>query len=104
MWFEINTFNIVTLALMGATLLMGCLRFRLQLDSNLPLVYYAFLLSYWHGSSYDLDGYWVLAGFLCGMLLRFEFLGGAFARLVRTMELAVFIYILSRCTVLIFRW
>ena len=32
------------------------------------------------------------------------FLGGAFARLVRTMELAVFVYVLSRGTLLLFRW
>jgi hypothetical protein len=104
MWFEFNTFNLVTLGLMVATVLLAILRFRLPLDSNLPLTYYLFLLGYWHGSSYDLDGYWVLTGFLCGMLLRFEFLGGAFARLVRTMELAVFVYVLSRGTLLLFRW
>jgi len=104
MWIEFSTFNLITLALMGATFLLGCLRFRLALDSNWPLLYYAFLLGYWHGSSFDLDGYWVLTGFLSGMLLRFEFLGGAFARLVRTMELAVLVYVLSRCTLLLFRW
>ena len=104
MWFEINYFNLVTVALIGATLLLAGLRFRLPLDSNWPLTYYLFLLGYWHGSSYDLDSYWVLAGFLCGMLLRFEFLGGAFARLVRAMEAVVFCYVVTRCLALIFRW
>jgi len=46
----------------------------------------------------------VLGGLLCGMMLRFEFLGGAVEKLIRTLELVVFCYVVWRCIHLILQW
>ncbi len=104
MYFQITLFNIVTLFLMAATLIMAVKRFSLRIDSNLPLTYYGLLLAYWHGNAYTLDNYWVLGGLLCGLLLRFEFLGGAVEKLIRSLELSVFAYVTVRCVRLILQW
>jgi len=104
MYFQITLFNIVTLFLMMATLLVALKRFSGCIDSNLPLTYYGLLLAYWHGNAYTLDNYWVLGGLMCGLLLRFEFLGGAVEKLIRVLEQLVFVYVAVRCVKLILQW
>ena len=104
MYFQITLFNIVTLFLMAATLLVGAKRFSACADSNWPLAYYGILLAYWRGYAYTLDTYWVMGGLLCGLLLRFEFLGGAEEKLIRALEILAFAYVIWRCVKLILQW
>jgi len=104
MYFQITLFNIVTLFLVGATLLVAVKRFSARVDSNLPLTYYGLLLAYWRGNAYTLDTYWVFGGLVCGLLLRFEFLGGAVEKLIRLLEQFVFMYVALRCVRLILQW
>jgi hypothetical protein len=104
MYFEITLFNVVTLMLMAATVLVAARRFTTRVDSNWPLTYYGVLLAYWRGYSYTLDTYRVLGGVLCGLILRFEFLGGAVERLIRAFEFLVFGYVILCCVKLILRW
>lgn len=104
MYFPITLFNVVTLFLMVVTAFIAVKRFTLRVDSNWPLAYYVVLVAYWRGFAYTLDHYWVLAGVLCALLLRFEFLGGAAEKLIRAVELAVFAYVVLRCAKLILMW
>ena len=104
MYIQITLFNIVTLFLMAATLFVAVKRFSARIDSNLPLSYYGLLLAYWRGNAYTLDNYWVLGGLLCGLLLRFEFLGGAIEKLIRLLEQLVFLYVAVRCARLVLQW
>lgn len=104
MYFQITLFNVVTLLLMAATLLVAAKRLSSAVDSNWPIAYYGVLLAYWRGYAYSLDNYWVMGGLLCGLLLRFEFLGGAVEKLIRALELLVFFYVTWRCVKLILRW
>jgi len=104
MYFQITLFNVVTLFLMAATLLVAAKRLSSAVDSNWPIVYYGVLLAYWRSYAYTLDNYWVMGGLLCGLLLRFEFLGGAVEKLIRALELLVFVYVTWCCIRLILRW
>jgi|SRR5579863_6955155 len=104
MYFLITTFNVVTLLLMAATVWVAIKRFTLHADSNWPLLYYGVLALYWLRDSYTLDNYWVVAGVLCGLFLRFEFLGGAVEKMIRAVELAVFAYVIFRCVKLVLMW
>ena len=104
MYFQITLFNVVTLFLMGATLGITAKRLTSSPDSNWPLVYYGLLLGYWRGYMYTLDNYWVIGGVLCGLLLRFEFLGGAIEKIIRVLELLVFGYIVYSCVRLLLQW
>ena len=55
MYFPITVFNVVTLFLLLATIVMGYKRFTLPGESNWPLVYYAILIAYWRSFTYSLD-------------------------------------------------
>jgi hypothetical protein len=101
MYFQITLFNVVTLFLLIATVLVAVKRFSARADSNWPLIYYGLLVAYWRGNAYALDYYWVFGGLVCGLLLRFEFLGGAVEKLIRLFELVVFLYLAVRCVKLI---
>ena len=89
---------------MAATLGITARRLTASPDSNWPLAYYGLLLSYWRGYMYTLDNYWVIGGVLCGLLLRFEFLGGAIEKIIRVLELLVFGYIVYSCVRLLLQW
>jgi hypothetical protein len=104
MYFQITLFNVITLFLMAATLVVMAKRLTAAADSNWPLAYYGLLLTYWRGYMYTLDNYWVIGGVLCGLLLRFEFLGGAIEKIIRALELLVFGYIVWSCGRLILQW
>jgi hypothetical protein len=101
MYFQITLFNVVTLFLMAVTVLIGAKRLSAAVDTNWPLAYYGLLLAYWRSYSYTMDNYWVLGGVLCGLLLRFEFLGGAVEKMIRAIELLVFAYVALRCVQLV---
>ena len=104
MYFQITLFNVVTLILIAATVWVAVKRFSARIDSNWPLTYYGVLLAYWRGYAYTLDTYWVMGGVLCGLLLRFEFLGGAAEKLIRALEVLVLGYVIVCCVKLILRW
>lgn len=104
MYFRFTLFNNLTLALMALTIWMAVARFTMRQESNWPLVYYFLLAVYWKAFEGGLNGYWVLAGVACGLLLRFEFLGGPVLKMVRGAELAVFAYVLWRSTGLLLGW
>jgi hypothetical protein len=104
MYFQITLFNIVTLFLMATTLVIAAKRLTSGIDTNWPLAYYALLLAYWRGYAYTLDNYWVMGGVICGLLLRFEFLGGPAEKLIRALELLAFGYVAWRCVELILQW
>src|SRR5260370_8940070 len=101
---EIPIFNVVDPILMGGAGLVAIKRFSGRKDSNWPLGYYGVLLAYWRGYAYTLDTYWVMGGLLCGLMLRFEFLGGAAEKLIRVLEVLVFGYVILCCVTLILRW
>ena len=104
MYFSFTVFNIVTLLLLAATVLVAVKRFTLHMDSNWPLIYYSAVIAYWRWFNYSFDNYWVLAGLGCALLLRFEFLGAAVVKLIRAVELVIFAYIILRCVKLILLW
>ncbi len=90
MFFRFTLFNDLTLVLMALTIWVGVARFAARLESNWFLIYYALLVAYWKVFEGSLNTYWVLAGVACGLLLRFEFLGGPVLKAVRAVELVVF--------------
>ena len=76
------------------TVWMLTARYRGVLESNWPLFYYVGLVVYSLMFASFLDPAWVYAGVVCGLLLRFEFMGGIFLKLIRLIEFVVLLYIL----------
>ncbi len=104
MYFRWTLFNSLTLGIMGLTLLMVWIRFRFALEATWPLIYYGFLIAYSETFVGALSPYWIFAGVVAGLLLRFEFMGGFVLKGIRLAELAVFGYVIVRGLQLLLLW
>ena len=83
--------------MMALSIWLGVARFLMtRIESSWPLIYYAVLILYWKTFEGMMNGYWVLAGVTCGLLMRFEFLAKPVYRVVRVAEATVLAYVLVR--------
>jgi riboflavin transporter FmnP len=104
MYFQVTPFNLITLILLGLTVWVIVARTRGMLESNWPLVYYLLVLVYWKVFEGGLSPYWVYAGLVSAVLLRFEFMGGIVLTFVRVIEYIFLGYVIVRGLQLIFLW
>lgn len=104
MYFRFTLFNTLTLLVMAATLVMVWVRFRFSTEKTWPLSYYLVVIAYSEAFTGSLSPYWVFAGVVLGLLLRFEFMGGLVFKAVRMAEFAVFGYVLVRGLQLLLLW
>lgn len=86
--------NITTAVVAGLTVWMLIARLRGVIESNWPVAYYLGLVVYSVVFPGYLDPAWVYSGVVCGLLLRFEFMGGIFLTLMRLVEGVVLILLL----------
>ena len=105
MSFNANNYTVSIALLMALTLFMAGVRMRKPLETNWLLFYWGLItiISFRYPDE-TFDPRVVMVGLSVGLLLRFEFLGGAFEKLIRAVEIAVFIYIVARCVKAIFQW
>ncbi len=104
MYFKVTLFNVITMVLIGLTIWVIVARIRSKLESNWPLVYYFLVLVYWRAFEGGLSPYWVYAGLVSAVLLRFEFMGGVVLTLVRVVEYFFLGYVIVRGLQLILLW
>jgi hypothetical protein len=104
MYFRFTLFNTLTLLVMAATLVMVWVRLRFSLEKTWPLGYYLIVIAYAEAFAGSLSPYWVFAGVVIGLFLRFEFMGGAVLKGMRLAELIFFGYVLLRGLQLLLLW
>jgi hypothetical protein len=104
MYFRFTLFNSITLFIMAMTIGMIFARFRLKLENSWLLLYYLVVAAFWLVFEGSLAAPWVIGGMACGVLLRFEFMGGPVLNGVRVLEMTFFGYTLWRCTALLLLW
>jgi hypothetical protein len=83
---------VISLAVAAAILVM-----RKRYDSNLPLLFYLVLVLFNNMSERGVNPYLLYTGLILALLLRFEFMGGAVAKLVAfltTASLGVIIWLM----------
>jgi hypothetical protein len=68
---------VACLAVVAVVLLL-----RKRYDSNLPLLFYFIVILFSNMSERELNPYLLYTGVILAMLLRFEFMGGSFAKVV----------------------
>jgi hypothetical protein len=81
---------VACLAVVAAVLVL-----RKRYDSNLPLLFYFTVILFSNMSERELNPYLLYSGVILAMLLRFEFMGGSFAKVVAmfsTVALGVIIW------------
>jgi hypothetical protein len=99
--YPFTPFNCITAFVLALTVLLARWRFRgPALTANWPLVYWAIVPVYMIGLPGGLNPYWVGAGVVCAVAIRFGF----YARQVRWVELVVLGYVAWRSVGLIMMW
>src|SRR5258708_21739145 len=89
MGFTADVFSVTTLLLVFFALFVVYTRVKNWLDSNVPIIYYIVMIVYVRSIDNPHLPLWVvLVGFALGGLLRFEFMGTVFTRIIKTLELA----------------
>ncbi len=68
---------VAVLAVVGAIMVL-----RKRYDSNVPLLFYFVLIVFCNFSDRAINPYLLYAGLVLAMLLRFEFMGGGFVKLI----------------------
>lgn len=104
MYFRWTLFNGITLFVMALTAAMIYIRFRFPPEKTWPLFYYLAPIGYARAFGGSLNKYWVFAGLVFGLILRFEFLGGPVPKVVRAAEIAVLAYVIVRGFQLLLLW
>lgn len=61
-------------------------RFRSRVDSNWPMIFYLLVVIYHQALPSRLNPYIVFAGVVSTLLLRFEFMGGRFLKVMRAVD------------------
>lgn len=95
--FRATNFSITVLLLIALTVFMMGVRNKKPLDNNWPLIYWllAFIFTVVREEeTYNLNI--ILVGLGAGFLLRFEFMNTFFIRLVKTVEIGVWAYVIYR--------
>jgi hypothetical protein len=80
---NITELLVVTLAIVSAILLI-----RKRYDSNVPLLFYVVLIAFYSFTDRSLNPYLLYTGLVMTLLLRFEFMGGGFAKTVAFLSTA----------------
>src|SRR4051794_9342401 len=95
--FRATNFSVTVLLLIALTIFMAGVRNRKPLDNNWPLIYWILVFMFTlvrEEETYNFN--LILVGLGAGLLLRFEFMNNFFVRLLKTVELGVWAYVIYR--------
>ena len=97
----VTSFSLLTFILLTLTAWVMVGRFTLSLESNWPLVYYLMVVAHLKAFDGGLNPHCVYVAVVCGLFLRFEFMGGPVLKSFRAIELGALAYIAWRSFTLI---
>jgi hypothetical protein len=95
--------DFVPFVVIGLTIWLMRARFTQPTEISWPLFYYLFLVIFARANEGELNNYWIFAGVLCALFLRYEFMGGFILKLFRAGEFAVHLYVIIGCFLLLTR-
>ncbi len=98
-----NFADVTTAIVAALTVWMLVARYRGMIESNWPLLYYFGVVTYSWNYPGVLDSAWVYGGVVCALLLRFEFMGGVFLKIIRFIDFLVLLYVLYASTASLLR-
>jgi hypothetical protein len=82
MEFNATSHNVTEMLVIGLAVAAAILVLRKRYDSNVPLLFYFILVVFNNMSDRETNPYVLYVGLILALLLRFEFMGGGFAKLV----------------------
>jgi hypothetical protein len=82
MEFNASSTNLTELLVACLAIVSAVLLIRKRYDTNLPLLFYFVVILFSNMSERELNPYLLYTGLVLAMLLRFEFMGTSFAKVV----------------------
>ena len=79
---DANSTNITGLLVVCLALVAIAFLLRRKYDSNMPLLFYFIALTFTNLSTMSVNPYLMIAGIALALLLRFEFMGQGFTKLI----------------------
>ena len=99
-----NAANVTTALMAAFALFVIYSRLKNWLESNIPLLYYLALIIYMQAVVGSVPMWLSLAGLLCALILRFEFMNEVFIRIVKLVEMVVLVIICYLCVTMIWQF
>ena len=78
-------------------------RFTSPIDTPWPMFYYFVLVLFVRANEGEFNNYWIFAGVVCALFMRYEFMAGLIAKAFRTGEFVVHLYVLAGCFLMLSR-
>ena len=95
--------DFVPLLMIALTIWLMRARFTSPVDTPWPMVYYILLVIFVRANEGEFNNYWIFAGVVCALFIRFEFMAGLIFKAFRTGEFAVHLYVVVACFFLLIR-
>ena len=92
-----DALSVTTALIIAFGLFVIYTRFKNWLDSNVPIFFYVILIAYMKSIDGEVPLWLMLTSFALALVLRFEFMNVAFARIVKGLELCALGGILYLC-------
>jgi len=99
-----NAANVTTILMAALAVYVMYTRLKNWLDSNVPILYYVFLIIYVRAVDGDVPIWLSLAGMGCALILRFEFMNEIFTRVVKFIEFGVLSVIIYLCVTMVWQF
>jgi len=97
MGFKSDALTVTTALIVAFALFVIYTRLKNWLDSNVPIFFYVILIAFMKSVDGDVPLWLMLTAFALGLVLRFEFMNIAFARVVKVFELCALGAIIYYC-------
>jgi hypothetical protein len=95
--------DFIPLFIIVLTLWVMRARFTSPIDTPWAMLYYLFLVIFVRANEGEFNNYWIFAGCVCALFLRFEFMSGFVLRIFRTGEFIVHLYVIVGCFLMLTR-
>ena len=95
--------DFIPLFMIALTIWVMRARFSSPIDTPWPLLYYLGLVLFVRANEGEFNNYWIFAGVLSALFLRYEFMAGIFLKTMRAGEFAVHLYVIAGCFVMLTR-
>ena len=99
-----NAASVTTVLMAAFALFVIYTRLRNWLESNVPILYYFFLIIYMKAVDGSVPLWLSVAGLSCALILRFEFMNEFFTRALKFIEMALLAVIIYLCVTMVWQF
>ncbi|MCX6591905.1 MAG: hypothetical protein NTZ56_10295 [Acidobacteria bacterium] len=100
----LTPFNVINFCLIGLIGMVAWFRYAHGHESNVPVLFWGGVVVHMKMFEGGFDYRWVIAGAASALVLRFEFMNRAMARVVQLAESVVLVYLVWRTVGLMLLW